>query len=131
MTDEEKRAMIQFFGTVHAQAKQTDQMVVGSSSHLRPISRDIQGQLEQVLHSPTNNNIQPAPVYTQPPPEVVPPIFNAAPQLTVENTPSVNMNVTHNTHDILVSINNSLEKIATILDNYCNAPKKNKNTKQI
>ena len=51
MTDEEKNAMIQFFGTMHAHAKQTDQQIVGQSQFLRPISSSVKQELENVLAS--------------------------------------------------------------------------------
>lgn len=52
MTPDEQRALVQFFGTVHAQAKQTDQMIVGNSQFVKPVSPSIQQGLEQALRIP-------------------------------------------------------------------------------
>lgn len=52
MTEEEKLAAIQFFGTLHAQAHQSDQNIVGRSQYVAPISPTIKNQFEQVLHAP-------------------------------------------------------------------------------
>ena len=60
MTPEEQQALVQFFGTVHAQAKQADQMIVQGAKDLRPASTDIQNQLQQFLVS------QRQPQYQQP-----------------------------------------------------------------
>jgi hypothetical protein len=49
MTPEEQQALVQFFGTVHAQAKQADQMIVQHAKDLKPVSSDIQNQLQQAL----------------------------------------------------------------------------------
>jgi hypothetical protein len=82
MTNEEQQALVQFFGTVHAQAKQSDQMIVQHAKDLRPVSSDIQNQLQQALiiqqqqehqrqlqeqqyhprfHNPTPEQVMPAP----------------------------------------------------------------------
>jgi len=53
MTDEEKQAFLMFAGTMHGIAKQTDQMIMGQSVNLRPISTDIQNTFAQVLQAPT------------------------------------------------------------------------------
>lgn len=77
MTDQEKAALLQFMGMTHAQAKQTDQMIVGSSQFLKPISTDISKQFEHVLRTPVDNQVpvinpeyynpQPVPIqYVQP-----------------------------------------------------------------
>ena len=49
MTPEEQQALVQFFGTVHAQAKSADQMIVHGAKDLRPVSTEIQNQLQQFL----------------------------------------------------------------------------------
>jgi hypothetical protein len=56
MTEEEKRAAIAFFGTLHAQANQTDNNIVGTAGHVGRISPAIKQQFEQVLHAPTARN---------------------------------------------------------------------------
>jgi hypothetical protein len=70
MTEEEKQAMLAFLGTVHAQAKQTDQMIVGQSNFVKPVSQSIQNEFAQVLAQPVaryqDNHqppVQPEPVY--------------------------------------------------------------------
>lgn len=60
MTEEEKLAAIQFFGTLHAQAHQSDQNIVGRSQYVAPISPTIKNQFEQVLHAPVTH----APAFT-------------------------------------------------------------------
>ena len=52
MTEEEKLAAIQFFGTLHAQAHQSDQNIVGRSQYVAPIAPNIKNQFEQALHAP-------------------------------------------------------------------------------
>jgi hypothetical protein len=52
ITPEEQNALVQFFGTMHAQAKQTDQMIVGSSPFVKPVSPQIQRELELALRVP-------------------------------------------------------------------------------
>jgi len=52
MTEEEKLAAIQFFGTLHAHAQKSDQNIVGRSQYVAPISPNIKNQFEQVLHAP-------------------------------------------------------------------------------
>lgn len=72
MTPEEQRAMVQFFGTMHAQAKQTDQMIVGNSQFVKPVSPSIQQELEQALRIPVQVNQQvPQQQYIEQPPVAV------------------------------------------------------------
>ena len=56
MTEEEKLAAITFFGSLHAQANQTDNNIVGMSGNVGRISPTIKHQFEQVLHAPTVRN---------------------------------------------------------------------------
>jgi hypothetical protein len=78
MTDEEKAAMVQFLGTVHAQAKKTDEAIVERSPSLPTISKNIQQELRNVLSStvpqgtavPGNYWSVPAVPIPQPNPEV-------------------------------------------------------------
>jgi len=65
MTEEEKRAAIQFFGSLHAQAAQTDQNIVGRSQFVSPISPTIKNHFEQVLHAP----VMQTPAFIPPPAE--------------------------------------------------------------
>ena len=55
MTPEEQQAMVQFMGTVHGQAKQTDQMIVGHSNFVRPVSTDIKAALTEALSQPATS----------------------------------------------------------------------------
>ena len=77
MTREEQQALIQFFGTVHAQAKATDQQIVGMSPQLRPISITIKDQLEQALYSPP------------PPPQYVEQNYYQAPVAPTQQVPDI------------------------------------------
>jgi hypothetical protein len=78
MTPEEQQALVQFFGTVHAQAKQADQMIVQSAKDLRPVSSDIQNQLQQALimqqmqqaHQHSQYQATPEQVYQMPAPAI-------------------------------------------------------------
>ena len=69
MTPEEKQAMLAFLGTMHAQAKQTDQMIVGQSNFVKPISRSIQDQFTEVLTSPVYSSQPTAQPYPEPIPQ--------------------------------------------------------------
>lgn len=72
MTPDEQRALVQFFGTVHAQAKQTDQMIVGNSQFVKPVSPSIQQELEQALRIPVQVTPQvPQQQYIEQPPVTV------------------------------------------------------------
>jgi hypothetical protein len=64
MNPSEQAALIQFFGTMHAEAKQTDQRIVGNSQFVRPISTDIQQSLERALATPVQHTQQMAPINT-------------------------------------------------------------------
>jgi hypothetical protein len=71
MTPEEQQALVQFFGTVHAQAKQADQMIVQHAKDLRPVSSDIQNQLQQALiRQQVQNQQQQQPQYNVAPEQV-------------------------------------------------------------
>ena len=56
MTDAEKQAFLMFAGTMHGFAKQSDQMLVGRSENLKPISSDIETQFTRVLQAPTQQS---------------------------------------------------------------------------
>ena len=68
MDEQDKLAVIQFLGSLHAQAKQTDQMIVGNSQYVKPISTDIRASLERALYTQ-----QQAPQHYQPLPVAEPP----------------------------------------------------------
>lgn len=67
MTPEEQQAMVQFMGTVHAQAKQQDQMIVGQSQYVKPISNDVKAALEASLSRPPSHPAA-SPHHATPPP---------------------------------------------------------------
>lgn len=138
MTEQEKNAMLAFLGTVHAQAKQTDQMIVGQSNFVKPMSHSIQNEFAQVLSKPVQNfenNYQapqmaapnfipePAPI-PEPPDEQlllpfeqpkVPESFNIVPSELVE---------------VLKDINLNLERIGNILQEKNKPNARNRNPKK-
>ncbi len=73
ITPEQQNALVQFFGTMHAQAKQTDDMIVGSSKFVNPVSPTIRRELEQVLKF---NTVQPQ---QEPPQQFHQPVFDNTP----------------------------------------------------
>lgn len=138
MTPEEQRALVQFFGTMHAQAKQTDQMIVGSSQFVKPVSPSIQHQLEQALRIPVQADVQ----QTPPQQYIEPTILHAieAPQLIqepfmveqpytapVEEASPVIFN--KDVVDILKEINLNLARIGDILEKKNGTSKKTKASK--
>ena len=66
MTDEEKKAVLQFMGTVYGDAHKQDQMLVGQSGNLQPSSHVLKQRFEEVIRTPTeqqqHNAPAPAPV---------------------------------------------------------------------
>lgn len=85
MTEDEKRAILQFMGTVYGESKKNDQMLVGSSTNLRPKSEEIKNTFDRTLRTPTVNEplrqIQQAPIQN---PEQVAPAPPQEPALTPE-----------------------------------------------
>lgn len=90
--EEEKAALLQFLGTMHGQAKAQDQMIVGNSSFVKPVSPMLQQKFEQALTQQVEHYQQP-PQYFQAPQESVItqqqddlqmqlPLFNQSPPLT-------------------------------------------------
>ena len=79
MTDEEKKAVLQFMGTVYGDAHKQDQMLVGQSGNLQPSSHVLKQRFEEVIRTPTeqqqHNAPAPAPVQdpVASPPEAQPP----------------------------------------------------------
>ena len=141
MTDEEKQAFLMFAGTMHGFAKQTDQMIMGQSVNLRPISTDIQNTFAQVLQAPT----QPAEMHYQSPPEQ--PTVYDQPVATPISEPIVGVEqavkelkhiqqairpteVSNNVDiiDVLKEINLNLARIATTLESH-GGQKRTKSTK--
>lgn len=146
MTDEEKQAFLMFAGTMHGFAKQTDQMIMGQSVNLRPISTDIQNTFAQVLQAPT----QRAEMHYQAPPEqptVYEPMVYEQPVATPISEPIVGVEqavkelkhiqqairpteVSNNVDiiDVLKEINLNLARIATTLESH-GGQKRTKSTK--
>lgn len=134
MTPEEQQALVQFFGTVHAQAKQADQMIVQGAKDLRPASTDIQNQLQQFLVSQRQQQYQ-QPVYHEPvahftpPPQYVPEPQAPAPQPAEQQLDFFNYNAQQSNPDMekivkrvteaanyLYEIKTSLKTITEILE---------------
>ena len=76
MTPEEKKALMNFMGTIYGESKKHDDMLVGQSTNLRPKSNEVKQQFEQVLRTPVHaNNPQPQrPLVQQQPPPVQEPV---------------------------------------------------------
>lgn len=131
MTPEEQQALVQFFGTVHAQAKQTDRMIVGNSQFVKPVSPAIQHQLEEALRKPIQHNIQQH--QTIPQPFVEQPLaIQTQPEVTTHySSPASNIEVLSNneTVEVLKEINLNLGRIANILEKKYGTPKKIKLSK--
>jgi len=143
ITPEEQNALVQFFGTMHAQARQTDQMIVGSSPFVKPVSPQIQRELEQALRVPVQAS---QPQYHQPVPEqpqVLHPVevAQAMQELhTIEQQASpiqhievkhepVSVPVDSNIVDVLKEINLNLSRIADTIEKYNVNTKRTKATK--
>lgn len=129
MTDQEKAALLQFLGTTHAQAKQTDQMIVGQSQFLQPVSNNIQQHFAQALQMPTVPYAQDVPQYY--PPQVEVPQAETQLELVFREPPaSQPIGAFLGNEEILEQlkeINLNLTKIAVIL-NESNVKSKAKNT---
>jgi hypothetical protein len=138
MTPDEQRALVQFFGTVHAQAKQTDQMIVGNSQFVKPVSPSIQHGLEQALRIPVQVNQQiPQQQYIEPSiqpaieePQFIeePPVQQQSPNayfnIQSEETKPVVLN--NDIVEVLKEINLNLSRIGNILEKRNGTPKKTK-----
>lgn len=136
MTPEEQRALVQFFGTVHAQAKQTDQMIVGQSQFVKPVSPVIQQQLERALHIPVQSNAPSTPQhYIEPAPPAIEVVDTAqaiqelqSKAEPVLHSPAINIPYDNELISVLKEINSNLDRIATRLEQK-NEPKKIKTAK--
>lgn len=135
MTDQEKAALLQFIGVTHAQAKQTDQMIVNQSQYLRPVSNSFEQQFAQVLSTPTvPDQFQPQQV--QPQAEYIPePVQSNEHQLELQFTAPAPAQAVHpmqvgNVDEIikeLKEINLNLVNVVAILKE-SNVKAKTKNT---
>ena len=141
ITPDEQRALVQFFGTVHAQAKQTDQMIVGSSQFVKPVSPTIQHQLEQALRIPVQANQQfeqQQQYIEQPPIEVIEPAHAIQELQDLQSSPvvaptyeeviphPVGISTSGNVIEVLKEINLNLARIGDILEKQNGKPKRTK-----
>lgn len=140
MTEAERQAFLMFAGTMHGQAKATDQMIVGQSVNLRPMSNDIQHKFAEVLQTPPqqyNPYVQQEQAetieYNQPPPDNFVSVEQAAQELATAQSaprfipqPSIADNI--GIVDILKEINLNLDRIATTLESH-GGQKRTKSTK--
>lgn len=137
MTDAEREAMVQFFGTIHAQARQTDQQIVGNSQFIKPISGDIKNQLEHALHAHAPAPFLP-PQHYAPPQHFEPPVIQQFQQPQQEVYGDFQLELPFNTQPVyndealkvLKEINLNLKKIASILENSNGNSKKIKDKQQ-
>ena len=141
MTEQEKQAMLAFLGTVHAQAKQTDQMIVGQSNFVKPVSHAIQNEFAQVLAKPVNSDqgsyqhVQYQPVQPQPSQEIQPaPPTPQEDQLmfTFEDPKEQEAPIitTNELVEVLKDINLNLQRIGNILEEKNKPNARNKNSKK-
>jgi hypothetical protein len=133
MTEDDKRTLINFFGSIHAQGKQTDQMVVGNSVNLRPISIPIQNQLEEVLRQPITEeriSYEPQEFFADnvPEPVALPPVDYQPPTI-IQPPPQVVVPASDSLIDVLSIIGSNLERIANILEKKYESPKPVKSSK--
>ncbi len=144
MTEQEKQAMLAFLGTVHAQAKQTDQMIVGQSNFVKPVSHVIQNEFAQVLAKPVFNEAashhqpvempQPVPVHHEPVQQIDTPTPYREDQLQLSfDNPKEEIKQTEVTSDlikVLKDINLNLLRIGNILEEKNKPNARNKNSKK-
>lgn len=121
MTPEEKKAALEFIGTIYGASNKLDRDIVGHSNFLKPMSQEIKQQFEQVLrapvlvpqHQPQQPSIQQQVPVTQTPVATQPVI--PVPQIVTPPVSPPTLDKVSN--DILERIALSLEKIAAILEN--------------
>jgi hypothetical protein len=145
MTEQEKQAMLAFLGTVHAQAKQTDQMIVGQSNFVKPVSHAIQNEFAQVLAKPVNSDqasyqhIQPPVVQPQPEQplptqevQVIPTPQEDQLMFTFEAPKDQEAPIvaTNELVEVLKDINLNLHRIGSILEEKNKSNARNKNSKK-
>lgn len=140
MTEAERQAFLMFAGTMHGQAKATDQMIVGQSVNLRPMSNDIQNKFAEVLQTPPqqyNPHVPQEPVetivYQQPPPDNFVGVAQAAQELAEMQPvqrfiPQQQVPINTDIVDVLKEINLNLARIATTLESH-GRQKRTKSTK--
>lgn len=140
MNEQEKAALLTFMGMTHAQAKQSDQMIVGRSEFLKPISGEIQNTFARVLNTPANNERQYEQQHIQPSQHITLPSANSYPEPTEQDTqlslnfeapavvlPNVNVELVN----ILKEINLNIIKIANTLEQKNDKQPRTKSTKSV
>lgn len=140
MNEQEKAALLTFMGMTHAQAKQSDQMIVGRSEFLKPISGDIQNTFTKVLNTPANNERQYEQQYVQPNQNITSSSASSYLEPTVQDTqlnlnfeapavvlPNVNVELVN----ILKEINLNIIKIANTLEQKNDKQPRTKSTKSV
>ena len=114
----DQAALLQFLGTFHAQAKETEKQIVDMKSGIRPISESIKEKFAQVLNTPAQTFSQPQIDNTQPyiqpqqPPQLSDPTQL---ELNLFNPP---VNVPYNNDrviELLSKINSNIERLCSIL----------------
>ena len=129
----DQAALLQFLGTFHAQAKETEKQIVDMKSGIRPISESIKEKFAQVLSAPAQTFSLPQIDNTQPviqqQPQVQQPQLLDPTQLELNlfNPP---VNVPYNNDrviELLSKINSNIERLCTILTkNECEEKSKSK-----
>jgi len=90
MTPEEKKAALQFIGTMYGASNKLDSDIIGQSNYLKPNSHELKQRFEEILRAPVSSD-----AYTNPTPQAAAPIRAAAPLPTpVHNIPEKIANIT-------------------------------------
>lgn len=111
MTEAEKQAFLMFAGTMHGHAKATDQMIVGQSQGLRPMSSDLESKFAEVLQAPTQQYSSDD--YQQPQQDNFESVEQAAREIVNMHSPvAADVNIVN----LLKEINLNLVKIVTTLE---------------
>jgi len=139
ITPDQQNALVQFFGTMHAQAKQTDDMIVGSSKFVNPVGPTIRRELENVLKFNNEHPPQQPPHQFQEPAYIPTPVDYVPVQetYTQEVQTVLPPTVPHEVVKVLDSeilntlkeINLNLSRIASTLEKQHGSTKRAKNTK--
>ena len=141
LTSDEQNALVQFFGTMHAQAKQTDEMILGSSKDVNPIGPTIRRELERALSSnvqapqPVQQPVyipqEPIPAYIEPNTPQFTPSVNVVPDnYALHSEPAVVYKTLEvDILEVLKEINLNLGRIATTIEKQNGSTKRTKATK--
>lgn len=112
----DKAALLQFLGTFHAQAKETEKQIVDMKSGIRPISDSIKEKFAQVLGSPAQT-FSPEPI-TQPIPQLQyqePVSTESQLELNLFSPPIQTPYNNDRVIELLSKINSNLDRIYTTL----------------